>query len=239
MIVAFLKDPEPYSKGNCRIPKGVLLSGPPGIGKTLLARAVAGEANVPFFFTTGSEFVEMYVGVGAARIRDLFRIAQRQCPCLVFIDEIDAIGSTRQAGVNMGEQEYHHALSQLLGELDGFKKDDSVVVMGATNRVDILDPALLRSGRFDYIIELQLPDEKDRRAILEVYLHPEDGIFDTEKDMLVERTIGASGADMETLINTARIHAVRTRKTGVIRWEDIDYALGQMHISKGQAFSCL
>lgn len=228
MMVDFLRNPDAYTKAQCRIPKGVLLGGPPGIGKTLLARAVAGEAGVSFIFTSGSAFLEMWAGVAAARVRDLFRVARRQSPCIVFIDEIDALGGARSGlASDMGgaARDFNQALTALLTEMDGFRQTEGIVVMAATNRTDILDPALVRPGRFDYVVQLELPDEKDRREILEIYLKKSDKLMADDRERLVQFTQRKSGADMESLINTARIHAVRDRKAGIIEWLDVEYAL--------------
>lgn len=235
MIVAFLRDPQPYLEADARVPNGILLSGPPGIGKTLLARAVAGEAGVPFFFTSGSEFVEMYVGIAAARVRDLFRIARRQQPCVIFIDEIDALGAKRTTGPG-GAPEQSHGLNQLLTELDGFERRDSVVVVAATNRSDILDPALLRPGRLEYSVAMDLPDEAARREILGMYLGTQHDLpADRVAALAGEETARFSGADLEGLANTARIHAVEKGRRGRISEADLAFALDHVQRRPGRS----
>lgn len=211
-IVEFLKFPQKFLSLGAKIPKGVLLLGSPGVGKTLLARAVAGEANVPFFHISGSEFVEMFVGVGASRVRDLFKKAKRNAPCIVFIDEIDAVGRQRGAGLGGGHDEREQTLNQILVEMDGFETDTNVIVVAATNRPDVLDPALLRPGRFDRQVVLDLPDIDDREAILKV--HSKNKPFDKDVDLrtIAERTPGLSGADLANIINEAAILAARLNK---------------------------
>ena len=198
-IVSFLKEPDKYTRVGAKIPKGVLLIGPPGTGKTLLAKAIANEANVPFFSVAGSEFVEMFIGIGAARIRDLFKKASENTPCIVFIDEIDAVGRERGSGVGGGNDEREQTLNQLLTEMDGFKENKGVIVVGATNRVDILDAALLRPGRFDRQITVGLPDRLGRIGILKV--HAKNKPFDDDVSLvqLANRTPGFSGADLANL----------------------------------------
>ena len=218
-IVSFLKEPERYTLVGAKIPKGVLLVGPPGTGKTLLAKAIANEANVPFYSVAGSEFVEMFIGIGAARIRDLFKKASENTPCIVFIDEIDAVGRERGAGIGGGNDEREQTLNQLLTEMDGFKENKGVIVVGATNRVDILDAALLRPGRFDRQITVGLPDRLGRIGILKV--HAKNKPFDENVSLvqLANRTPGFSGADLANLLNEAAILATRYKKTTITKNE--------------------
>lgn len=218
-IVSFLKEPERYSVVGAKIPKGVLLVGPPGTGKTLLAKAIANEANVPFYSVAGSEFVEMFIGVGASRIRDLFKKASENTPCIVFIDEIDAVGRERGAGIGGGNDEREQTLNQLLTEMDGFKENKGVIVVGATNRVDILDSALLRPGRFDRQITVGLPDRLGRIGILKV--HAKNKPFDKDVSLiqLANRTAGFSGADLSNLLNEAAILATRYQKSIITKKE--------------------
>jgi cell division protease FtsH len=211
-VVDFLRYPQKFLALGARIPKGVLLLGSPGVGKTLLARAVAGEANVPFFHISGSEFVEMFVGVGASRVRDLFKKAKRNAPCIVFIDEIDAVGRQRGAGLGGGHDEREQTLNQILVEMDGFETETNVIVIAATNRPDVLDPALLRPGRFDRQVVLDLPDIKDRKAILEVHSKNKPLSSDVDLRKIAERTPGFSGADLANIINEAAIMAARQNK---------------------------
>ncbi len=208
-VVEFLKYPKKFQAVGAKIPKGVLLVGSPGTGKTLLARAVAGEANVPFFSISGSEFVEMFVGVGASRVRDLFAKAKKNAPCIIFVDEIDAVGRRRGSGMGGGHDEREQTLNQILVEMDGFEKGDNVIVLAATNRADVLDPALLRPGRFDRRVNIPLPDRKDREAILKVHFKnkPIDGSVDL--DSLAAKTAGSSGADLENIANESAIIAAR------------------------------
>ena len=214
-IVEFLKFPDKFTALGARIPKGVLMVGPPGTGKTLLSKAVAGEAGVPFFSISGSEFVEMFVGVGASRVRDLFDQAKKNSPCIVFVDEIDAVGRQRGAGLGGGHDEREQTLNQLLVEMDGFETNTHVIVIAATNRPDVLDPALLRPGRFDRHVTLDRPDIRGRRAILEVHARnkPFDGQVDLE--VLARQTPGFSGADLSNLINEAAILAARNNKKAI------------------------
>ena len=214
-MVDYLKEPKKYSQFGARLPKGVLLIGPPGTGKTLLAKAVAGEAGVPFFSISGSDFVEMFVGVGAGRVRDLFRKAKQNAPCVIFIDEIDAVGRQRGAGLGGGNDEREQTLNQLLVEMDGFSYNAGILVMAATNRDDVLDPALLRPGRFDRIITVGLPDKEGREAIFKV--HARNKTVDPSVDFkaLAQRTVGFSGADIENIMNEAAILAVRFHKSSV------------------------
>ena len=211
-IVEFLRFPQKFLSLGAKIPKGVLLLGAPGVGKTLLARAVAGEANVPFFHISGSEFVEMFVGVGASRVRDLFKKAKKNAPCIIFIDEIDAVGRQRGAGLGGGHDEREQTLNQILVEMDGFETDTNVIVMAATNRPDVLDPALLRPGRFDRQVILDLPDIKDREEILKVHSKNKPLAKDVNLRKIAERTPGFSGADLANLINEAAILAARLNK---------------------------
>ncbi len=223
-LVEYLKDPKKYSKFGARLPKGVLLIGPPGTGKTLLAKAVAGEAGVPFYSISGSDFVEMYVGVGAGRVRDLFRKAKETAPCLIFIDEIDAVGRQRGAGLGGGNDEREQTLNQLLVEMDGFEPNSGILVIAATNRDDVLDPALRRAGRFDRTITVSLPDKAGREAILKV--HARNKKIDPAVDFaaLAKRTVGFSGADLDNVLNEAAILAVRENKPD-IDMADIDEAI--------------
>ena len=222
-LIDFLKDPKKFQKLGARIPKGVLLMGPPGTGKTLLARAVAGEANVPFYFISGSDFVELFVGVGASRVRDMFQQAKRNAPCLIFIDEIDAVGRQRGTGLGGGHDEREQTLNQLLTEMDGFGANEGIIIIAATNRPDVLDPALLRPGRFDRQVTVNLPDVRGREEILGVHAKNKilaEGI--TLKN-LAKRTPGFSGADLENLLNEAALLAVRRNKEE-ITMSEIDEA---------------
>jgi cell division protease FtsH len=218
-IVSFLKEPERYTLVGAKIPKGVLLVGPPGTGKTLLAKAIANEANVPFYSVAGSEFVEMFIGIGAARIRDLFKKASENTPCIVFIDEIDAVGRERGAGIGGGNDEREQTLNQLLTEMDGFKENKGVIVVGATNRVDILDAALLRPGRFDRQITVGLPDRLGRIGILKVHARNKPLAEDVSLVQLANRTPGFSGADLANLLNEAAILATRYKKQTITKNE--------------------
>lgn len=221
-IVEFLKHPEKFAKLGAKIPKGVLLMGSPGTGKTLLARATAGEAGVPFLFLSGSEFVEMFVGVGASRVRDLFDRAKKQAPCIVFIDEIDAVGRQRGAGLGGSHDEREQTLNQILVEMDGFEPNLGVIVMAATNRPDVLDPALLRPGRFDRRIIMELPDLSDREDILKIHAKNKPLADDTNIRRIAERTPGFSGADLANLMNEAAILAAREDKTTVSQLDIIN-----------------
>ncbi len=223
-VVEFLKEPEKFLALGARIPKGVLLVGPPGTGKTLLAKAVAGEAGVPFFSISGSEFVEMFVGVGASRVRDLFDQAKRHSPCIVFVDEIDAVGRQRGAGLGGSHDEREQTLNQLLVEMDGFDSDTNIIVMAATNRPDILDPALLRPGRFDRRVVLDRPDILGREAILKVHVRGKPIAPDVDLKVLARSTPGFVGADLENLVNEAAILAAR-RGRKVIMQEDFEEAI--------------
>ena len=221
-VVEFLKYPEKFAALGARIPKGVLLVGPPGTGKTLLAKAVAGEAGVPFFSISGSEFVEMFVGVGASRVRDLFEQAKRNAPCIIFVDEIDAVGRHRGAGLGGSHDEREQTLNQILVEMDGFDTNTNVIVVAATNRPDILDPALLRPGRFDRQVVLDVPDIKGRTAILEVHSKGKPLGTDVEKETLAKQTPGFSGADLANLVNEAAILAARRglKKIGMPEFDE-------------------
>ncbi|MFC4620382.1 ATP-dependent zinc metalloprotease FtsH [Camelliibacillus cellulosilyticus] len=223
-VVEFLKDPRKFSQLGARIPKGVLLVGPPGTGKTLLARAVAGEAGVPFFSISGSDFVEMFVGVGASRVRDLFENAKKNAPCIIFIDEIDAVGRQRGAGLGGGHDEREQTLNQLLVEMDGFGANEGIIIIAATNRPDILDPALLRPGRFDRQIPVNRPDVTGREAVLRVHARNKPLGSDIDLGTVARLTPGFSGADLENLLNEAALVAARQNKS-VINMVDIDEAI--------------
>ena len=222
-LIDFLKNPRKFQKLGARIPKGVLLVGPPGTGKTLLAKAVAGEANVPFYYISGSDFVELFVGVGASRVRDMFKQAKQTAPCLIFIDEIDAVGRQRGTGLGGGHDEREQTLNQLLTEMDGFGANEGIIIISATNRPDVLDPALLRPGRFDRQVTVSLPDVREREAILKV--HAKNKILgkDVNLKFLAKRTSGFSGADLENLLNEAALLAVRKNKSE-INMSDVDEA---------------
>ena len=222
-LIDFLKNPKKFQKLGARIPKGVLLVGPPGTGKTLLAKAVAGEANVPFYYISGSDFVELFVGVGASRVRDMFKQAKQSAPCLIFIDEIDAVGRQRGTGLGGGHDEREQTLNQLLTEMDGFGANEGIIIIAATNRPDVLDPALLRPGRFDRQVTVSLPDQKEREAILGV--HARGKVFDDTVNLenLSKRTPGFSGADLENLLNESALLAVRRNKKA-IGMDEIDEA---------------
>ena len=222
-LIDFLKNPKKFQKLGARIPKGVLLVGPPGTGKTLLAKAVAGEANVPFYYISGSDFVELFVGVGASRVRDMFKQAKQSAPCLIFIDEIDAVGRQRGTGLGGGHDEREQTLNQLLTEMDGFGANEGIIIIAATNRPDVLDPALLRPGRFDRQVTVSLPDSREREEILGV--HARNKIFAPEVNLsnVSQRTPGFSGADLENLLNEAALLAVRRNKEA-ITMDEIDEA---------------
>ncbi len=222
-IIDFLKNPKKFQSLGARIPKGILLFGPPGTGKTLLAKAVAGEANVPFYFISGSDFVELFVGVGASRVRDMFQQAKRNAPCLIFIDEIDAVGRQRGTGLGGGHDEREQTLNQLLTEMDGFGANEGIIIMAATNRPDVLDPALLRPGRFDRQVTVNLPDVREREEILAVHAKNKTLAEGLTLENLAKRTPGFSGADLENLLNEAALLAVRRNKTK-ITMSEIDEA---------------
>jgi cell division protease FtsH len=226
-VVEFLKDPRKFAALGARIPKGVLLNGPPGTGKTLLARAVAGEAGVPFFSISGSDFVEMFVGVGASRVRDLFETAKKNAPCIIFIDEIDAVGRHRGAGLGGGHDEREQTLNQLLVEMDGFGANEGIIIIAATNRPDILDPALLRPGRFDRQITVNRPDVKGREAILKVHARNKPISPDIPLGAIAKRTPGFTGADLENVLNEAALLAARQNKR-LIETTDIDEAIDRV-----------
>jgi cell division protease FtsH len=214
-VVEFLKEPEKFASLGARIPKGVLLVGPPGTGKTLMAKAVSGEAGVPFFSISGSEFVEMFVGVGASRVRDLFEQAKKNSPCIIFVDEIDAVGRHRGAGMGGSHDEREQTLNQILVEMDGFDTDTNVILIAATNRPDILDPALLRPGRFDRRVTMDAPDVKGRRAILDVHVRGKPLAADVDLDIIAKQTPGFAGADIENLVNEAAILAARRNRRSI------------------------
>ena len=214
-LIDFLKNPKKFQKLGARIPKGVLLVGPPGTGKTLLARAVAGEANVPFYYISGSDFVELFVGVGASRVRDMFKQAKHNAPCLIFIDEIDAVGRQRGSGIGGGHDEREQTLNQLLTEMDGFGANEGIIIIAATNRPDVLDPALLRPGRFDRQVTVNLPDIKGREEILKVHAQNKTFAKNVKLSNIAKRTVGFSGADLENLLNEAALLAVRKNKNQI------------------------
>jgi len=226
-IIDYLKDPKRFTDMGARIPKGMLMVGPPGTGKTLLAKAVAGEADVPFFSISGSDFVEMFVGTGASRVRDMFRKAQQNAPCIVFIDEIDAVGRQRGAGMGGGNDEREQTLNQLLVEMDGMSENTGIVIIAATNRPDVLDPALLRSGRFDRQITVSLPDKKGRTEILEVHARNKKLASDVSLENLAKRTPGFSGADLENVLNEGAILAVRDKRN-LVTMDDLDEAIDRV-----------
>ncbi|HEY0827868.1 MAG TPA: ATP-dependent zinc metalloprotease FtsH [Bacilli bacterium] len=228
-VVEFLKDPRKFAAVGARIPKGVLLVGPPGTGKTLLARAVAGEAGVPFFSISGSDFVEMFVGVGASRVRDLFENAKKNAPCIIFIDEIDAVGRQRGAGLGGGHDEREQTLNQLLVEMDGFGVNEGIIIVAATNRPDILDPALLRPGRFDRQITVDRPDVVGREAVLRVHVRNKPLSSDIKLDVIAKRTTGFTGADLENLMNEAALLAAR-RNRKEITMNEMDDAIDRLII---------
>lgn len=228
-VVEFLKYPKKFANLGARIPKGVLLVGPPGTGKTMLARAVAGEANVPFFSISGSEFVEMFVGVGASRVRDLFAKAKKNAPCIIFVDEIDAVGRKRGSGMGGGHDEREQTLNQILVEMDGFEQGQNVIVLAATNRADVLDPALLRPGRFDRRVNIDLPDRKDREAILKVHFAKKPADKTVDLDALAAKTAGSSGADLANIANEAAIVAARHNRKEISN-EDVVSAFEKVAI---------
>ena len=222
-IVDFLKDPKKFTRLGGRIPKGILLVGPPGTGKTLLAKAIAGEAGVPFFIISGSDFVEMFVGVGASRVRDLFIQAKRNSPCIIFVDELDAVGRHRGAGLGGGHDEREQTLNQLLVEMDGFEGNEGIIVMAATNRPDVLDPALLRPGRFDRQVVVPRPDVRGREEILKVHAKDTPLDDDVKLELIARSTPGFSGADLENLVNESALHAAKTGRDKV-NMHDFEYA---------------
>ena len=226
-IIDYLKSPKKFAKMGARIPKGILMVGSPGTGKTLLAKAVAGEADVPFYSISGSDFVEMFVGVGASRVRDMFKKAQQTAPCMIFIDEIDAVGRQRGAGLGGGHDEREQTLNQLLVEMDGITDNAGIVVIAATNRPDVLDPALLRPGRFDRQITVSLPDRRGRKAILEVHARNKKLAPEIDLDALAKRTPGFSGADLENVLNEAAILAVR-ENSDLIHMHNLDEAIDRV-----------
>ena len=226
-IVEFLKNPEKFQRLGGRIPKGVLLVGPPGSGKTLLARAVAGEAGVPFYSISGSEFIQMFVGVGASRVRDMFKTAKENSPCILFIDEIDAVGRVRGAGLGGGHDEREQTLNQILTEMDGFSPSESVIVLAATNRPDVLDPALLRPGRFDRHVTVDRPTKKGRLEILKVHIRNVPLASDVDLERIARSTVGMSGADLANLVNEAALLATRENKSAVDS-KDLDAALDKV-----------
>lgn len=228
-VVEFLKYPKKFEGLGARIPKGVLLIGPPGTGKTMLARAVAGEANAPFFSISGSEFVEMFVGVGASRVRDLFAKAKKNAPCIIFIDEIDAVGRRRGSGMGGGHDEREQTLNQILVEMDGFEQGTNVIVLAATNRSDVLDPALLRPGRFDRRVNIDLPDRKDREAILKVHFTKKPLAKNIDLDALAAKTAGSSGADLSNIANEAAIIAARHNRKEITQ-TDVTHAFERVAI---------
>jgi len=228
-VVDFLKQPEAYTKNGCRIPRGVILDGPPGTGKTLLAKAVAGEAGVPFISISGSEFVEMFVGVGASRVRDVFTQAKKNAPCIIFIDEIDAVGRQRGAGFAGGNDEREQTLNQILIEMDGFEGNPGIITIAATNRLDVLDNALLRPGRFDRKVTVDLPDFKGRTRILGVHARGKPIESDVDLEAIARRTPGFSGAQLENLMNEAAITAARKDKA-TVGWDEIDSAVDRIMV---------
>jgi cell division protease FtsH len=228
-VVEFLKFPKKFESLGAKIPKGVLLVGPPGTGKTMLARAVAGEANVPFFSISGSEFVEMFVGVGASRVRDLFAKAKKNAPCIIFVDEIDAVGRRRGSGMGGGHDEREQTLNQILVEMDGFEQGTNVIVLAATNRADVLDPALLRPGRFDRRVNIGLPDRKDREAILKVHFAKKPVAKNVDLDALAAKTAGSSGADLSNISNEAAITAARHNRKEISQ-DDVTSAFEKVAI---------
>ncbi|MCA9202069.1 MAG: AAA family ATPase, partial [Planctomycetales bacterium] len=222
-IVDYLKSPAKFQRLGGRVPKGVLLNGPPGTGKTLLARAVAGEAGVPFYSVSGSEFIQMFVGVGASRVRDLFRTAKEKSPAIIFVDEIDAVGRQRGAGLGGGHDEREQTLNQILSEMDGFSQTDSVIVMAATNRPDVLDPALLRPGRFDRHVTVGRPTQKGRFEIFKVHVRDVPLADNVDLERMASSTVGLTGADIRNIVNEAALWAARQDKS-VVEMSDFDYA---------------
>lgn len=228
-VVEFLKFPKKFSSLGAKIPKGVLLVGPPGTGKTMLARAVAGEAGVPFFSISGSEFVEMFVGVGASRVRDLFAKAKKNAPCIIFVDEIDAVGRRRGSGMGGGHDEREQTLNQILVEMDGFEQGQNVIVLAATNRADVLDPALLRPGRFDRRVLIGLPERADRLAVFQIHFKDKPLAKDVDLDALAAKTAGSSGADLANIANESAIIAARNNHDQITQ-EDLTEAFERVAI---------
>jgi len=228
-VVDFLKNPKKYQKAGAKIPKGILMVGPPGTGKTLMARAIAGEAGVPFFSVSGSEFVEMFVGVGASRVRDLFKTAKKNAPAIIFIDEIDAIGKQRGTGGSGGHSEQEQTLNQILTEMDGFESDTSVIVIAATNRPDILDKALLRPGRFDRRVQIDLPDMNAREKILQVHTKGKKIAKDVNLKQVASKTVGFSGADLQNILNEAAIASVKQKQKQIFQ-KDLDDAIEKVSL---------
>ncbi len=237
-IVDFLKHPSKFKELGARIPKGVLLVGPPGTGKTMIARAVAGEAKVPFYSISGSEFVEMFVGVGASRVRDLFTKAKKNSPCIIFVDEIDAVGRRRGSGMGGGHDEREQTLNQILVEMDGFEQGENIILLAATNRADVLDPALLRPGRFDRRVNITLPSRKDRRAILDIYFKDKPLSDDIDVDALAAKTAGSTGADLSNIVNEAAIRAAR-RNSKKVENKDVVEAFEKVAIGPARKNSIM
>ena len=237
-VVDFLQNPSKFQALGAKIPKGVLLVGPPGTGKTMIARAVAGEAKVPFYSISGSEFVEMFVGVGASRVRDLFTKAKKNQPCIIFVDEIDAVGRRRGSGMGGGHDEREQTLNQILVEMDGFEQGENIIMLAATNRVDVLDPALLRPGRFDRRVNIVLPDRKDRQAILEIYFKDKPLSDDIDVNALAAKTAGSSGADLSNIVNEAAIRAAR-RNSKKIENKDVVEAFEKVAIGPARKNSIM
>ena len=237
-VVDFLKHPSKFKDLGARIPKGVLLIGPPGTGKTMIARAVAGEAKVPFYSISGSEFVEMFVGVGASRVRDLFTKAKKNSPCIIFVDEIDAVGRRRGSGMGGGHDEREQTLNQILVEMDGFEQGENIILLAATNRADVLDPALLRPGRFDRRVNITLPSRKDRRAILDIYFKDKPLGNNIDIDALAAKTAGSSGADLSNIVNEAAIRAAR-RNSKKVENKDVVEAFEKVAIGPARKNSIM